>query len=248
MFEPEPLLPNVPSNFYIGTDRDRQMRVFPVPPDDHSQPYFPYSTRSFVYQASREFGGCAFNSHKHGDTMTGEPVFTDSCRDPMDDFGESTTKCHILSGWTRGRNTCDLWGSIAALCQTDAERNFLHQYLRFVKGRVFPMLIPQVRIGIGERRRSDFMLFAPLQSLKYERYVIELDGTHTGSDEERNRELERWGYTVHSLRPGARGYFEEVQRLVEFIEYDMDHVEEEDGAFDVAVVRKVRSYESALPF
>ena len=37
----------------------------------------------------------------------------------------------------------------------------LHQYLVYAKHQ-FPMLLPQPRIGIAERRRPDFVAFVPL--------------------------------------------------------------------------------------
>jgi hypothetical protein len=109
---------------------------------------------------------------------------------------------------------------------------------------------PQARIGIAERRRPDFVLFAPKQALKYQWYAIELDGSHTESDDERNLELEWSGYRVLSYRPnfqpGGKGYYQEVQRLLEKIHTDMTEVDRDPNT--VAVDRDVRSYEPALPF
>lgn len=237
--------PNLEPVLYIGAEKNKQVRICPVPPDNHSFQFFPCSTRSFVYQISHELGGCEYSSEQQGHTM-GQPVFTDMCKDPMEDFA-LYTRCHMLSGWTRGETVCGLWNAVASLCQNDTERNFLHQYLSLVKDRIFPMLIPQVRIGITERRRPDFVIFIPEQSLKYEWYAIELDGGHTGSDDERNKYLESNGYHVESYRPGAKGYLEEVRRLLEWIEYITGHAEEEGGPSNIAVERAVRSYESA-PF
>jgi hypothetical protein len=164
-----------------------------------------------------------------------------------DDFGFlPKDKCHMLSGWTRSKDTCGLWNAITALCQTDAEKKFLHQYVGLVKGRNSPMLIPQARIGIAERRRPDFVLFAPLQYFKYRWYAVELDGAHTGSDDDRNYFLAGEGYDVLSFRPGAKGYYEEVQRLLEKVQMDMTEADRDPNT--VAIDREVRSSESAIPF
>lgn len=108
------------------------------------------------------------------------------------------------------------------------------------------MLIPQARIGIAERRRPDFVTFVPIQCLKYRWYAIELDGNHTGSDEERNADLASEGYDVLSFRPGTRGYFDEVQRLVEKILADMKEAENNTEA--AAIQLRVRHTEPTPPF
>jgi hypothetical protein len=247
-FRHQSIQPSLPAVLYIGYDKNRQLELFPVPPDAHSPGYFPYSTRSFIHQASREFvhqvrdwSGCAYDCYPRGETL-GEPVFNDVCND-MDQPGFNGRKCHMLSGWTRGENACSLFHAIASLCQTDVEKKFLHQYMSLVKGRNFPMLIPQARVGIAERRRPDFVLFAPNTALRYDWYAIELDGSHEGSDEERDKELKRQGYSVYSVRPGAKGYYEEVQRLLESVEVDMTIVEADPEG--PAIKREVRSYEPA---
>jgi very-short-patch-repair endonuclease len=107
------------------------------------------------------------------------------------------------------------------------------------------MLLPQVRIGIAERRRPDFVLFAPLQYLRYKRYAVELDGAHTPEQQEgdqaRDVELAAEGYEVLSLRPNELGYFREVQKLVERIAGDMSEAERSarDIATEVEVERTV---------
>jgi very-short-patch-repair endonuclease len=85
----------------------------------------------------------------------------------------------MLAGFSAGEISCPLWESIGKLCQTDQERKFLHWYLRYVKDRQFPMILPQVRIGIAERKRADFVAFVPLQYWRYKAVAIELDGAHT---------------------------------------------------------------------
>ena len=98
------------------------------------------------------------------------------------------------------------------------------------------MLLPQVRVGIAERRRPDFLLFVPLQYLRYKRYAVELDGAHTSgqkdADQLRDAELASEGYEVLSLRPTELGYFAEVQKLVERIAKDMS--EAERSPWDIA--------------
>ena len=249
--------PNLPQVLFIGHERNRQLEIFPVPVESGKTPgAFPYSTRSFTVQAARQLGGCAYSSVHRGDSL-GEQVFNDTCWDADDrseydyrDEGPATWRCHLLSGWTQGQESCALWDRIGTLCQTEGERKFLHQYLALVKSRNFPMLVPQVRIGIAERRRPDFVLYVPLHQFKYRWYAIELDGGHStgmaASDELRNRELEAHGYVVLSYRPSTRGYFEEVQRLVERVHVEMD--EANHNGSGVAVGLQVRSCEPEINF
>lgn len=250
-FSSSELHPNVPSVLYVGHEKNRQVELFPALPESPKEfGMFPYSTRSFLKQVSTQLSGCAYQYRHRGDTL-GEPVFTDSCWDRTADDnayswdeGPPLKSCHILSGWIKGQDTCALWESIAALCQTDQERAFLHEHMALVKGRTFPMLIPQARIGIAQRRRPDFVVFVPLQRFKYRWYAVELDGAHVGvfadRDEGRNMDLANQGYDVLSFRPGAKGYYEEVQRLVERIENEMAAVDHESST--VAVDLRVHSH------
>ena len=75
---------------------------------------------------------------------------------------------------------------------------------------------------------------------------MELDGAHLGSDMERDEELALSGYKVLSFRPGAKGYYEEVQSLVESIEFTMDWADVDEEQF--AIKREVCSYEPASRF
>jgi len=261
-FASDTIQPHIPSVLYIGHDRHNQLQIFPTPPneivskilpvDSGKRPpaYFSYSTRSFISQASHELAGCKYICFHLGETL-GEPVFTEYCGaldDEGDDIGGIPDhKCHILSGWSRVEYTCRFWDMLTALCQTDSEKTFLRQYFSLVKGRNFPMLIPQARIGIAERRRPDFVLYSPIQRFKYHWYAIELDGTHptNDEDEQRNFDLLSHGYTVLSFRPGIKGYYEEVQRLVEKVEVDMSEADRDPNS--ATVVRDVHSYESATP-
>jgi len=144
----------------------------------------------------------------------------------------------MVGGWTKGKATCPLWEEVSKLCQTEIECKFLHWYLGLVKDRQFPMLIPQARIGIAERRRPDFVLFVPLQYWKYKWYAIQLDKAHgegtAKSDELRDTEISIHGYEVIRLKPEDQGYLEEVKRLVEMIELEMG--EAESNPWGVAVL------------
>jgi len=155
-----------------------------------------------------------------------ESVFTDNCYDSLHDadYEEYATPhdCHLVSGWTTGKDTCPLWEQIIELCQTEPEKRFLKRYLQFVKDRQFPMLIPQTGIGITERRRPDFVAFVPLQYWKYKWVAIQLDAAHKEeqlvSDSVRDEYVREHKYDVVSLRPEQTGYFEEVRKLVEEFE------------------------------
>jgi very-short-patch-repair endonuclease len=68
----------------------------------------------------------------------------------------------------------------------------------------------------------------PLSYWKYKWYAIELDHAHIGQREQddlRNAEISFHGYEVVSLRPEAKGYYGEVKKLVERIEFDMAQAE-----------------------
>jgi len=234
--DPWPHLPRGP--LYIGHDKYRQLKLYPIPPGQVEEIWaVPYSIRSFVFQASQQLSRCAYSTSKWGEVM-GEPVFSDRCRDGDDFSCHESWPCYMVGGWTKGKATCPLWEEVSKLCQTEIECKFLHWYLGLVKDRQFPMLIPQARIGIAERRRPDFVLFVPLQYWKYKWYAIQLDKAHgegtAKSDELRDTEISIHGYEVIRLKPEDQGYLEEVKRLVEMIELEMG--EAESNPWGVAVL------------
>ena len=78
---PMPEWPHVPPSLYIGPDKHARFKVYAVPPGVEGQDWTqPYSVRSFAYQASDKFGGCAYRPSRRGMVM-GEPVFNDHCYD-----------------------------------------------------------------------------------------------------------------------------------------------------------------------
>jgi very-short-patch-repair endonuclease len=218
------LVPNLETRLYIGHDWQNQVPLFPVPPENPSEEWAqPYSTRSVLYQLSRELHECRYSPSVRGQTL-GETIFHDFCW--YDDNDEHPEPCHVMSGFTRGAEGCNLWTKIANLCQTEPERRFLWHYLKLVKNREFPMLIPQARLGIGERPRVDFVVFVPLQRWKYDWLVVELDRSHTQdrADADRNRELEivAKGYRVfRCVGQGEKGYYTDLCKLVEHIDAGM---------------------------
>jgi hypothetical protein len=245
-----PEWPNVPRELYIGHNNQHQVKLYPFPPDDPDAARTgaqPYCTRSFILQVSRRLGGCDYATDVRSRVM-GQPVFADRCSEPAQDWASSDEdhECHMISGFTRGASSCALWAEVAALCQTDGERRFLRSYLELVKDRQFPMLIPQARIGIAERRRPDFVVFVPLHWWKYKRYAIQLDGAHPArlaqADYLRDLDVEHHDYEVISVG----GTYRDVQLLVERIDSDMGAVK--SNAFAVAVEVGVRRTEPAYPF
>jgi hypothetical protein len=222
------LFPKIPRELYCGHEKHRQIHVYPYPPTTGQTSWaLPYSIRSFVHQASRHLGQCDYAWNGSNDVM-GEPAHIDLCNFGGG-YGDESTPCHLLSGFTRGESTCPLWQELKEYCQTEVEQRFLWAYLHLAKGRNFPMLMPQARIGIAERRRPDFVAFVPLQYLKYNWYAIELDGAHQEihrtSDEARDADLASEGYEIISLRPTEKGYFEEVRKLVERFAVEMTDAE-----------------------
>jgi very-short-patch-repair endonuclease len=252
-FRPLPEWPEVPRSLYIGSDKNRLLKLYPVPPEEAGQAWAqPYAVRSFVHQASRGLGGCYYTCRERGKVFD-ELVFSDVCSDADDqDINAPAWNCHVLAGWSAGQATCRLWEHAKALCQNDTERNFMLTYLRYVKDRQFPMLIPQVRIGIAERRRPDFVVFVPLQYWRSKWIAIELDHAHgeehQQNDNARDLYLEEQNYEVVSLHPNAKGYLEEVKSLVEKIEIWMNLADTD--AWEVAVqVDVTRTEESDdIPF
>src|SRR5262249_38203484 len=120
-----------------------------------------------------------------------------------------------------------------------------------VKDREFPMLIPQVRLGVSERRRADFAVFVPLQRWKYDCLVVELDRAHpqdrADADRDRALEIVAQGYrVVRGGGQGEKGYYDDVRSLVEQIDAGMKRVVSDPSsvAVDVPVVRT----EPAPPF
>ncbi len=215
--------PGVPRTIYCGVDLYNLLKVYPTPPEHSDAAWaLPYSVRSFVAQASDRFGGCRYTSRSKGWVM-GEEVFSDICYPPDANWPKSPS-CHMVAGWTIGEQTCPLWESVSQLCHTEPERKFLHSYLRLVKDRNFPMLIPQARIGIAERRRPDFVTYVPIHYWHYRWYAVELDAGHEGreeQDEARDLDLAYEGYEVISLKPEKAGYYEQAKQLVERVESDM---------------------------
>jgi hypothetical protein len=110
------------------------------------------------------------------------------------------------------------------------------------------MLIPQVRVGIAERRRPDFVAFVPLQYWRFKWLAIELDHAHgeehQQSDSVRHKYLEEHNYEVVSLRPNAKGYLEEVKSLVEKFEIWMNLADTD--AWEVAVQVEVSHTEESV--
>ncbi len=250
--------PEIPRVLYIGPEKFQRFKVYPIPLGTANEEWAqPYSIRSFVYQASRAFGGCSYQCEKRGVVMD-EIVFTDRCYEQVSDDWYSSEPpdswdCHMVGGWITGQETCPLWEQIAKLCQTDTERKFLHRYLGYVKDRLYPMLIPQTWVGIAERRRPDFVALVPLQYWNYKRVAIQLDGAHSleqaTDDSIRDNDVRSQGYEPINLKPNEKGYLEEVRRLVEQFENWMTLAQ--TSPWQVAVETKVTQTikpEDAIPF
>jgi len=251
--------PKIPHYLYLGPDLLTRFKLYATPPEETNELWaLPYSIRSFVAQASRKYGGCYLRTFERGNVL-GEPVFGDLCaHSERSEWGygqDEEEDCHMISGWTTGVAECPLWLDVSNLCQTEYERTFLHHYVGYARDRQFPMLIPQAWIGIADRRRPDFVMFVPLQHWNYQWLAIQLDAGHPpaskADDEARDTEVRAHGYDVVSLRPEARGYREEVRRLIERVEEKMAHAETDSGK--VAVDVEVTSWEDPtldddLPF
>lgn len=233
--------PNVPRVLSAGHDKNNQLAVYPTPPRLSAEPWaLSYSIRSLVSQASLQFAGC-FYACSRQEVVLDEPVFLDECRDPYAASGEDWHKCHMLSGWTLGHDECGLWNMLKALCRTPEEVEFLHEYLAVLRGRNFPALIPQPKVGVGENEggRPDFTLYVPLQHFSYKWYAIELNGRRTDSfthDESRRLDLASLGYEILSCRAGSHGYADAVVELVDKIDTEMTEADRDAWAVAVEVL------------
>jgi len=121
--------PDVPLSIYIGSEKYRRLKLYPLPPAEYPVMIegwaLPYSIRSFVAQASREYGGCVYEPRRRGEVF-GEDVYADRCYDSREDWRDADShNCHIVAGWTTGETTCNLWEMIAQLCERDYERTEL---------------------------------------------------------------------------------------------------------------------------
>lgn len=252
-----PKWPDLPLTLYIGHEKNKRLRLHPVPPDLESAAWAqPYSIRSFLHQASRSLGGCHYMCRERG-TVMDQKVFADYCCAP--EAAESAWgnadewECHMAAGWIHGQERCALWERIAQLCQTESEKRFLHRYLGFVKDRQFPMLIPQTWIGIADRRRPDFVAYVPLQHWNYKWIAVQLDAAH--KDEQRKDDglrdayIAEHNYDVIPLKPTESSYYEEVRTLVEKIDGWMRIAD--DDVWSVAIEAEVARCEDSsddLPF
>jgi hypothetical protein len=241
--------PDVPRSVYLGADNANVLKVYPVPPGHEDDPWAdPYGVRSFVYQAAQHYNECTYQCESKG-TLYGEEIFRDYCYPADGNINSEPTRCSIMTGWSTGKVECGTWNKIRALCQTDSEKRFLQQFLGYVKDRPFPMLLPQVRVGIAERRRPDFVVFIPVQYWNYSKLAIQLDGSHpvdAEGDKSRDAYVAEAGYETMSVRPDEKGYLREVQRLVEHIDILM-RLHETD-TFEVATETSVRKCTPELPF
>ncbi len=213
---------NLPERLLVGADHNNLLEVTAIPQvdgqwdSDVARDAPPYSVRSFVIHASKQFKACEYSWGRDG--LFGSGDEWNKCS-----TGTGSTPCHLMSGFSLGQRDCPLWQKIADLCQTSDEKWFLHQYLRYVRGRPFPMLIPQCRLGgITQSIRPDFVAFVPLQMLRYRWLAIQLDAKHSPAmakqDEDRDARLQAQGYEVRICRGNHGRYVDDVKRLVEDIE------------------------------
>jgi hypothetical protein len=104
---PPPKWPDLPLTLYIGHERNKRLRLHPIPPDISDAHWAqPYSIRSFLYQASRSLGGCHYMCGDRG-TVMDERVFSDRCCQSWEADDESWAEraihleCHIAGGWDK---------------------------------------------------------------------------------------------------------------------------------------------------
>lgn len=215
---------NLPSFVICGPEKLKRIRLVQLPQLKHFpwgsvdefgnyvQPpeLQPYSIRSVVTQLSEsepeiECRLCSFGK-------VGKLNWEDWC--------QGSGRCHLVSGWSTGQETCPCWEFISTLCQSDSERQFLHYYLRFAYdisgGDEFPMLIPQVRLATG-RIRVDFVAFVPETRWKWHWYAIEIDTPihHPRDDEvERAEIIRNEGYILKRITPEKK-WLDWARELVE---------------------------------
>jgi hypothetical protein len=203
----------LPEAVLCGADHNNLLEIKQLAPDLYGEDQGPFSTQSFVMQASKHWGACNFLGH---DYFKGFHCGKNTAH---------SIPCHIFKGFGNGgTKECLLWSFVEKLCQTDQERWFMTQYMRYVRERVFPMVLPQVRLGgITQELRPDFVL---------------LDGGHTPGarerDEERHLRLQSEGFSVVSYkgrRVDAEGrspinYIDDIKDLVSRIDRQMNLTKE----------------------
>jgi|LakMenEpi03Aug12_release.lakeMendotaPanAssembly.Ray.scaffolds.fasta_scaffold482767_2 hypothetical protein len=218
----------LPESVLCGADHDNLLELQQLAPNLYGEDQGPYSTQSFVMQASQHWGACKFLGHDYNKGFH------------CGKNNASSVPCHIFKGFGNGgTKECLLWAFIEKLCQTDQERWFMTQYMRYVRDRVFPMPLPQVRLGgITQELRPDFLLFIPRSKMNFISVAVELDGGHTAGarerDEERHLKLQSEGFRVVSYRGrrtdtegrGPINYIDDIKDLVSRIDRQMDLTKE----------------------
>jgi len=205
---------NLPSFVICGPEKLKRIRLVQLPRLKHFpwgsvdefgnyvQPpkLQPYSIRSVVTQLSENEPEIGRYFYSFGEV--GKLDWEDWCAG-----SGGYHRCHLVSGWSTGQETCPCWEFISNLCQSDNERQFLHHYLRFAYdisgGDEFPMLIPQARLATS-RIRVDFVAFVPETKWDWHWYVIEIDTPthHPREDEEERAEIIRnEGYILKCFTP-----------------------------------------------
>lgn len=162
----------------------------------------PYSVRSVLLQlAMRSDFPCKYfpSSRK---SEWGDIEWSDECMTKCKGEGPEFNlhPCAIATGWSAMGKECEGWEYLANLCQSDAERKFLFQYLRFSVGDEYPMAIPQVWVGPTQEYRVDFALFLPQDSNLWLWIAIEIDSprfhAYRQADQEKDSFLNTHGYIV----------------------------------------------------
>ena len=114
------------------------------------------------------------------------------------------------------------------------------------------MLIPQVRLGIAEQRRPDFVAYVPLQKWKYRPLAVELDRSHgedrAEEDYLRDMDLTNMGFQMIPVKPGDGRSIRELKKLIVMIDSLMTKADRDPRSVAVEVQAELEMERQALSF
>ncbi len=186
----------------------------------------PYSIRSFLLQLTQDdVLPCKYFVETEGVDDFGNVYWVDKC------LGERITDCvygcekccSVATGWMHGESECSGWKSITEFCDSNVEKTFLREYIRQNHDKESPMLIPQVWLGLKEKRRVDFVLIIPKTAHNCEKLAIEINPPkyHSNLEKElaREKEITSEGYKLLKYSKNEiKDRLNAVRNLREYIE------------------------------
>jgi hypothetical protein len=191
--------------------------------------YSPYSIRSVISQLGMdEVISCHYFSSDGITDKWGNVIREEGCMEscPGCTYKYSIHDCTVVSGRTKGTDSCSGLQFLMNQCQSDIERTFLDLYLRFNKDRESPMPIPQCWTDPLDRHRSDFVVIANSKERnQFEWFSVEMDSrrhhpTGNVSDTDKDHEVRKNGFPPYRIRAEGEGSI--LNGVREFLEILQD--------------------------